>query len=538
MNSNFKGSIADWFGRLPTHLTFVGLYVALDAVSFVHPMPGLNITPWNPAPALALIHLIRHGRGAWPVTLLAMILSEFMIHDPVSPVWKTLVASAVTAVGYMVLGSEMSRLLPRHRLLDTRRSLVSWFLLIALGTLLVNVACVSVLRVEGLLDAGKWWPAVLHFWLGDGAGIAIMMPLLWWLGIDRGRRQLLRVVSQPESAGYLLLMAATLWLTFGVGGNSGFKLFYLLFLPIAWAAARQGMAGAIVCAMGLQLGVILAVQMLDYGAATVVELQILALAMALFGFFLGAVVDEKRHTRAEFQHSLRLAAAGEMAGALAHELHQPLNALRAYAGACERLIERNAPHGQLRAAVQCVQREAARAHEAVQRLQDFYPAEPARREVFELGSLVEAAAAPFREQAETADVRFKVSELPEVKLHADRLQLEVVLRHLLASAFEAVSNSPRHPRRILIGAFQEGPGRVCLQIEDSGLGLTRERAARLFEAPTPGSMVPVNPGLTISRAIVETHGGRLWGEAHHHGIFKVELPVDLPSGAGKGMHRA
>lgn len=71
---------------------------------------------------------------------------------------------------------------------------------------------------------------------------------------------------------------------------------------------------------------------------------------------------------------------------------------------------------------------------------------------------------------------------------------------------------------------------MCLQIEDSGLGLTTQHAARLFDGPAAGGAGPLDAGLAISRAIVDTHGGRLWGEAHRHRIFKLELPVEAAPG--------
>ena len=530
MTSDIKGAVTAWFGRLPLNLAFIGLYLALDAVSFIHPLWGLNITPWNPAPALGLVFLIRHGPSAWLAMVLAVVLADFVVYDFEPLRWPLLGTSLALAAGYVALGSELARILPRDSLLNTRRALVTWFIGVALGTLLVSLVYVFSLRLGGFLVPSGWWQALLRFWVGDGVGIAILMPLLWWLGNEQGRRQLLHAIRQPETGGYLALAVASLWLAFGLGGHNDFKLFYLLFLPIAWAAGRQGMAGAIICAAFLQLGVIVAVQVLDYSAVTVAELQILALAMALVGFFVGVVVDEKRRTGTELRHSLRLAAAGEMAGALAHELQQPLTALRAYAGACERLIERGATPEQLLAAVQCVQRESARADAAVRRLQEFYQAEPTRLESVALETLVEAAVAPFRNQAEQEGVRLKVNAMPTVSLWADRLQLEVVLRHLLSNAFEAVGDSPRHPRRILLSAFQETPERVCLQFEDSALGLTAQNATHLFDGPATGGAGPVDASLAIIRAIVDTHGGRLWGEAHHHRIFKLELPVEAASG--------
>jgi two-component system sensor kinase FixL len=82
------------------------------------------------------------------------------------------------------------------------------------------------------------------------------------------------------------------------------------------------------------------VQSLGFAAVTAFEIQALTLVLALVGFFVGIVVDEQQRISAELRQTLRLAAAGEMAGAMAHELNQPLTALSAYGSACEELLAR------------------------------------------------------------------------------------------------------------------------------------------------------------------------------------------------------
>ncbi|WP_374243806.1 ATP-binding protein [Zoogloea sp.] len=520
-----KAAALEGLRLLPLFIGFVGLYYILDKVSFGHALFGLNLTPWNPAPALGLVLVMRFGRAAWAPLTIAVLLAEIGVHGHFTSLWIHVLPGLVLALGYALLGEVLARRLPRDALLDDRRTLVAWLLRVVIGSLLISLAYLLVLRIEGLLPTSGWWQGLKHFWVGDGVGIAVMMPLLLWLTSKRGRRRLQRSVLNRESVGYALLGVATLWLAFGVGGHSGFKLFYLLFLPIVWAAGRQGMAGAIVCAALLQVGVIAAMRLLNYNAVTVAELQILAMAMAVVGFFVGAVVNEQRRTTQDLRHSLRLAAAGEMAGALAHELHHPLTALTAYAGACEQLLERGETGEQLHAAIRCVLRESGKAGDVVKRLQDFFRTGDPQPEVLTLATLVEAAAAPYRLRAEQAGIVLRVAPMPEVSLMVDRLQMEVVLRSLLANAFDAVADSPRQPRRIWVAAWKDGSEQVCLRVEDSGSGLSPERVTNLFDPLDASNSGSRGFGLAISRAIVATHGGRLWGEAANHGIFKIELPI-------------
>ena len=521
-----RAAAVEWLRRLPLLVGFIGLYVALDVASFIHPLHGLNITPWNPAPALGLVLVVRLGRIAWLPLTIAVVAAELVMRRSGLPSWQTVAPALVLAGGYFLLGRMLARRLAAGSLLNDRRILFAWWWRVAVGTFLISVVYLFALRVVGLLPSARWWVGLLRFWVGDGVGISIMMPLLWWLTSPRARGILRATVARPESLGYLLLASLTLWVAFGLSGQNGFKLFYLLFLPVVWAAARQGMAGAIVCAAFVQVGIIVAIRGLGYNAVSVAELQILAMAIALVGFFVAAAVDELRRTGQELRQSLRLAAAGEMAATLTHELHHPLTALSAYAGACEQLLERGEVGERLHSAIRCVLRESARTSEVVHRLQDFFRSGSPELERVTLEELVESAAAPYRLRAERSGIRLRIATMPELLLRVDRLQIEVVLRSLLGFAFDAVSDSPRQPRRVWLAAWKDGHDRVCLRIEDSGSGLTPDQVLHLFEPIAPSGSGKRQTGLAISRAIVHSHGGRLWAEAANHGVLKCELPVE------------
>lgn len=514
------------------YLGFAGLYIALDVASFIDPLHGLNITPWNPAPALGLVFLLRLGKSAWLPLTATLLLSEWLIRGLPQAWWTSLGATLILAAGYIALGELLRRRLPPATLLDDRTALFNWIVPIAGGTLLISLVYLSSLSLLGLLPPAGWKTGVLHFWVGDGVGIAVAMPLFWWLSSERGRILLKAAAWRWETLGYALLSLAALWLAFDVGDDSRSKLFYLLFLPIVWASARQGMAGAIISASLLQAEVITVVQALDYSAVTVAEMQMLSLAMALIGFFIGSVVDEQRRTSDELKQTLRLAAAGEMAGAMAHELNQPLTALAAYAAACEKLLERGESGDRLNAAIQGMLLESGRTGEVVRRLRDFFRTGATKLEALPLAEIVSQAARPYQDKAVQRGVEFTVGPIPDATLLADRLQLEVVLRNLLANAFDAVAASELEQHQVALRAEVLHGNRVSIEVEDSGTGLSGKEAALLFEPFQSSKSSGLGLGLVISRAIVETHGGTLWGEVAPHGIFKIILPLqESPSHA-------
>ncbi len=504
---------------------FIALYIALDAASFIHPLHGLNITPWNPAPALGLVYVLRQARSAQGVLVAAVVASEFLVRGVPLEWWRSLLSALILAAGYLALAAVLRRRMSPGSLLDDRAALLGWMVPVVLGTFLNSVAFLAGLAVLGLLPADGWWSGVIQFWVGDMVGIAVAMPLFWWLAGERGRYLLKAALLRWETLGYAMLCLAVLWVAFGLGGGSGFKLFYWLFVPIAWAAARQGMAGAIVSATLLQVGVIVVVKWLDFSAVTVAELQMLAFVMALTGFLIGGIVDEQRRTSDELRQTLRLAAAGEMAGALAHELNQPLTALGVYASAYDTLKAKGENGARLDAAIIGMRSEARRAGDVVQRLRDFFRTGATRLEEVALPTLVAAAAERYRLKAREAGVAFSVGDVPEIRLLADPLQLEVVLRNLLSNAFDAVLAPDVQPRRVSIQAERLVGERICICVEDSGPGLDDQDVERVFESFYSAKASGMGLGLAISRAIVEAHGGSLWGEVADHGRFRLILPI-------------
>ena len=501
-------------------------YVVLDWASYIHPLYGLNITAWNPAPALGLIFLLRFGRPAFIPLALAILMADAWVRNlPVSlPVSVGL--SLVLALGYWSIAEVLRHRLSSRNIFEDRRGLFDWAAIITVGTLLNSVCYVVTLSAGGIIAAGDMPPAFIRYWVGDGVGVLVSMPILWMLLDDHGRAQLRAMAFSRESLAYLLATGVTLWIAFGVGAAADFKYFYVLFLPVVWAAARQGLAGAVLSTAIVQIGIIGSVLLLGFSAITVLEIQALAAALALFGFFIGIVVDEKQRVSAELRQTLRLAAAGEMAGALAHELNQPLTALSAYGIVCEKLIGQGETGDRLREAIHRMVAESSRAADVVRRLRDFFRTGATQLELVDLDDLLDSALDAFAKKAQQQGVELVVEARHPCTILADRLQLEVVLRNLLANAFDAVAEYPAEDRRVRVATQPEAGGRVCIRVEDSGQGLSGATAARLFEAFHSSKASGLGLGLVISRAIVEAHGGHLVAEVADHGLFTIVLPSE------------
>jgi two-component system, LuxR family, sensor kinase FixL len=504
-------------------LAFVAAYVLLDWASYLHPMYGLNITPWNPSLALGMAYWLLVG---WPAVLpwfAAILIGEAVVRGLPATLPVTLVLSGMLTLGYALM-AEALRHFAANEVLQDRRRLLSWLGVVSVGTLITSGVYVTLLFWFGLIPVADRGVAFARFWIGDCVGIVVTMP--FFLLLFDGRDRLRELSLRWETAGYGVLAAAALWVSFGLGGAGEFQYFYLLFLPIVWAAARQGMSGAAIAAFVLQAGIIVAVQWQNLVAVTVFELQMLGAVLACVGFFIGTVVDEKQRVSDELRQTLRLAAAGEMAAALAHELNQPLTALSTYGLACQQLLKRDGDTALLRDTVARMVEESHRAADVVRRLRDFFRTGATHLERIRLSELTESVAHQFAAKAASQKIDLVIELAQRDSVFADRLQVEVVLRNLLENAFDAVAEQPAGHRRILLRAYQKDRTALCVRVEDSGIGVSATKAANLFKAFQSTKSSGLGLGLAMSRAIAEAHGGSLVAEPATGGVFLLTLPLD------------
>jgi signal transduction histidine kinase len=169
--------------------------------------------------------------------------------------------------------------------------------------------------------------------------------------------------------------------------------------------------------------------------------------------------------------------------------------------------------------------EANRASDVVRRLRDFFRAGTTRLETLEAAELEGAVRRIAQQAIGTRAVALEVAREPELPpLYVDRLQIELVIRNLLANAVEAIDQQPGTEKRIRVRLRQHGPEHLSLVIEDSGPGLKADMLERVFEPFVSGKPTGMGLGLAISRAIAEAHGGALEARSAAHGEFHLVLP--------------
>jgi two-component system sensor kinase FixL len=263
-------------------------------------------------------------------------------------------------------------------------------------------------------------------------------------------------------------------------------------------------------------------------------------------FFTGFVRDltERQTTQQRLQDlqselifMSRFTALGEMASTLAHELNQPLTAVASYLNGARRLLEAGKPGdaASARDAIDNAAAQALRAGQIIKRLRDFVARGESERQVEDLRKLVEEASALALVGAREAGARvsFRFDPLARFVL-ADKVQIQQVLLNLIRNAVEAMQDVER--RELTLSTRLVDPGIVEIVVADTGPGLAPEIAAKLFQPFVTTKQHGMGVGLSISRTIVEAHGGHLLAEANPGGgtIFRLTLKCADPEDVNDG----
>lgn len=229
--------------------------------------------------------------------------------------------------------------------------------------------------------------------------------------------------------------------------------------------------------------------------------------------------------QAELLHMSRLTAMGEMASALAHELNQPLSAIANYLNGARRLLERTSG-AEPRAldALDKASEQALRAGEIIRRLRDFLARGETERSLEALSRLVQEACALAMVGAKERGVRVRYDFARDAEMvMVDRVPIQQVVINLVRNALDALDDQPRREIVIVTERLEDGFARVS--VSDTGAGVDETTAGRLFEPFVTTKPEGMGVGLSISRTIVEAHGGRIWTEPNPGGgaIFRFTL---------------
>jgi len=232
--------------------------------------------------------------------------------------------------------------------------------------------------------------------------------------------------------------------------------------------------------------------------------------------------------QAELARVTRALDMGEVVATIAHEVNQPLTAIVTNGNFCLRHLENATPNlDDFRAAVTQIVNDGERASTVISRIRGLLMKGTPDRTELDINQIIQGVPLLLRNEVTRSHVSLSTelaSDLPRVR--GDRVQLQQVLINLIMNAIEATNSSPTGRREILIRSAKNPDG-VLVQVQDSGPGIEPELADRILEPFFTTKAAGIGMGLSISRSIIESHGGRLGiGPSSTGALFEFTLPSD------------
>jgi signal transduction histidine kinase len=413
------------------------------------------------------------------------------------------------------------------------------------GALLAGFLLSALLVADAELDWNDVLVAAGPLLVGDVIGIAVVTPLTLRFVFRRSDWQIapLRTLA-PDLVLCGALLAAALAVIVGSEPATGFKFFYLLFLPVVIAAVRYGLDGACISLAVTQFGLVGVLLRQGYDAHAFTEFQTMMFVLTITGLIVGVVVSERQNAdrrareaealvkakEAEAARAARFSLVSGMASALAHEISQPMTAARALARSAEHLLQAAVPDlVRAKGNLSTLVAQIDHASDVVRRMRDFLRRGPHVGTV-DLAAMLDDAVALIRTDIAAHGVHIELQMedgLPAV--HGDRVQLEQVVVNLVRNAVEALAEARRVDGQVRIHAARlAAPDRVEIGVADNGPGIAPELAERLFEPLTTSKDDGLGLGLPICAAIIESHGGHIWVHSGANGSteFRFSLPLN------------
>ena len=255
------------------------------------------------------------------------------------------------------------------------------------------------------------------------------------------------------------------------------------------------------------------------------------------------ISDRKRaeEARRNLAHATRVSTMGTLAGSLAHELNQPLTAILSNAQAGSRFLGNPPPNfAEVKDLLQDIAQDATRAGGVIRQLRSLVKKDELQLVPLDLNRVIGDVVRLLHSDT----VIRKVQVVLDFDSHpspvgGDSVQLQQVMLNLMLNAFDAMRDVAENERKVQVRTRQLDAGAVQIEVQDCGTGIPPERVSRLFEPFQSTKRDGLGLGLSISRSIVEAHGGRLWAvnNAGRGATFCFTVPV-AKTGTDQGSGRA
>ena len=267
--------------------------------------------------------------------------------------------------------------------------------------------------------------------------------------------------------------------------------------------------------------------------AGIINTCISLLAIAATTYLALKIEMEKEVTfeaRSQLAHIARVTTLGEMTATIAHEVNQPLTAVLINGNACLHWLDAEPPDlNEARKNIANIVRDANRASGIVVQVRDLTKGLPPENDWLRVNELILATTLLIDREIQRNQISMQTQlSDDEPLIQGDRVQLQQVLLNLLLNAIEALSSVSVGSRHLVIASAKKDSKSVLVSVYDSGKGFPSNDLDRLFDPFYSTKSDGMGMGLTISRSIVESHGGRIWATPNSPcgAVFQFTLPID------------
>lgn len=512
--------------RISAALFFSCLFIIVDRLSYIHPFAGLNITPWNPPAALEVLFLFLVGNIWMTWVYFTLGLSDWLVRGTLLLSPTVLLGNAVLVICYASIALCLRRVLGAEAALRDRREMVWLGVVIVCGALFTAMAYVGTHIGLGVLAAQDFLGAVHRFFIGDLLGLMVWLPLFFVARDKRRREQYAHMLRSVLFWSLLAGLVVCMWLIFSLPLADQMKYFFSLFFVLGLVAATYSLPGATLVAALIQVPLVFSTMHAGVLPADLMDMQIVMLTLSLTGLIIGTVVDERLRTEERLRDSLQLVAAGELAGSLAHELHQPMSALSAYAESALMLTERQAQSSdssdtQLARVLRNIVHETMRATDIVRGLRSYFISGVSTMEDVQVHAWVEECVTRLTERAAQAQVTLVTLYEQRVSgVMVDRIQMSTALGNLIKNAIDASAPGMQVTIRVL-----DDHHTLTIRVMDQANLLEAEVIDQVFRPFYSDKKEGLGLGLSVSQSLVQNNGGVLRYRAQPDKCFEILLPL-------------
>jgi signal transduction histidine kinase len=467
-----------------------------------------------------------------PVAFAAFVLYDLQVGVPIrSTVWLILADTVEVLIAALCVSYSFDGV-PR---LNSVKALAKY------AFFAVILAPCAGAFVGALAISGDYWISWRICFFSEALAFLTLTPaILSWVNEARAWSQKSRA-DYLEATGLITALVLFGYVTFVASGKSiPPALLYSLVPFLLWSGLRFG-------SMGVSTSVIVVAFLSIWGAVhdrgpftgpeplnNVMSLQLFLFFVAIPFMVLAVLVEEHKQAERAFRESeqrlarvARIVSMGELTASIAHEINQPLAAVVTNGHFCLRRLADAAPNiEELREAIGEIVNDGTRASAVISRIRALVKKAPPKMERLRVNEVIREVLALTGNELLRGGVTVQTELAADVPaVFGDRVQLQQVMLNLIMNGIDAMSMITDRPRELLIKSAKHTDG-VSIQVQDSGPGIDPGQADRIFEPFFTDKPEGIGMGLSISRSIVESHGGRLWAVAGSNGaLFEFTLPA-------------